>query len=151
MELSDDASAALQRFFRHLPQQADLTLIVLKGHLLVEQQMRDIVRKRATPGEAEKIGRWTSFHALTRVTRAYGTGTPEGDWREEWWDAIDVLNKLRNELAHQLESKQVEMLANRFVELVGSSFLFPGQVDTVEHRVKNALGILSGGLTHFQR
>jgi len=95
---------AILRIVRHLPQQQDLALIVLKGHLLVEQQMRDIARLRAVDTEVDKIA-GLKFWSLTRVVRALvNDGVPNS-----WWEAIDALNKLRNELAHKLESPGIEM------------------------------------------
>jgi hypothetical protein len=109
--LPDEAVAALNRLVDHLPRK-DLTLIVLKAHLLIERQLRDIVRKHAAPTEVVKM-EGAKFWTLTRVARALvGTKIPD-----EGWDAVDTLNQLRNEIAHQLNSPKVEALAIRFVEL----------------------------------
>jgi hypothetical protein len=148
MELSEAAREALSRFFRHLPEQDDLTLIVLKGHLLVEQQMRDIVRKHAPECEVKRINRVT-FSPLTRVTRALVGPDALVD---DWWQAIDVLNKLRNQLAHELESTKVEALATQFSQLLrvedvmGSISLAFGLPDTPEQRFKAGVALLCGRL-----
>jgi hypothetical protein len=149
MELSPDALAAIDRLVRHLPAQNDLTLIVLKGHLLVEQQMRDIVRTRAAPSEVAKTDRW-SFSARTRLTRAY-VAVESNELTADVWEVVDVLNALRNELAHRLESPNVPALAARLVDLQGVADLgdlFPH--DTMEERVRTAIAMLVGRLTRFQ-
>ena len=70
VEFSDASREALLRLVRHLPNENDLTLLVLKGHLVVEQQLRDIVNQRAPGTEVDKIAR-VNFWKLTRVARAY--------------------------------------------------------------------------------
>jgi hypothetical protein len=59
-----------QRFFTHLlPAGDDLTLIVLKGHLLIEEQLnarlQDLARKPEPLSEAR-----LRFHALSKLCMA---------------------------------------------------------------------------------
>jgi len=137
--LPDEAIAALNRFVAHIPQKG-LDLIVLKAHLLIELQLRDIVRKHAAPSELPKMERAT-FWTLTRVARALvGTELPD-----ERWDAIDTLNQLRNKIAHQLNSPKVEALATRFVELMGGP-LTPELEEPLDELVREAAAMLCGSL-----
>jgi hypothetical protein len=149
LTLSGDAVAAINRLAEHLRNESDLTLIVLKGHLLIERQMRDILRTHAAPSELAKIDRW-SFSALTRLTRAYVRA--ETQPLDDLWDSIDMLNALRNELAHQLDSPKVAALTERLMKLSGAEDAVPDfQQDSLELRVKTTLSFLVGRLTSLQK
>jgi len=43
--------ANLQRYAKHMPPGDDLTLIILKGHLLVEEVLERIIRTIVAPGD----------------------------------------------------------------------------------------------------
>ncbi len=46
-----------ERFFKHLPETDDLTLLVLKGHLLIEEQLNDALAKCCeSPESLENYG-----------------------------------------------------------------------------------------------
>ena len=122
-------------------------MIVLKGHLLVEQQLRDIVNQCAAADEIPKLAQM-KFWPLTRVARAFvGTEIPD-----EWWQAIDALNSLRNKMAHRLETPDAIALSDGIVRLIDApldSDTLPNLVldpDSPESRLKGALAGLTGGL-----
>jgi hypothetical protein len=87
------------RYDKHMPETDDLTLIVLKGHLLVEEQLVDLVN-RVMPNP-QFLPKFT-FYNLARVARAAYPRHPEFPV----WELILKLNQLRNDLAHKLESGQ---------------------------------------------
>lgn len=88
------------RYDNHMPDTDDLTLIVLKGHLLVEELLIDLAGW-AFPN-AQYLPPKFSFNNLTDVVRA--TVPQRGD--DPCWELILKLNELRNDLAHKLESAQ---------------------------------------------
>jgi hypothetical protein len=164
MHMDDDHISAasldaIRRMLRHLPQQNDLTLIVLKSHLLIEQQMMDVVRKRAPADEVKKIER-LKFFPLTRVTRALieREAVAEDRWDDDWWEAIDLLNTLRNRLAHRLEAADAKTLAEQFVTLVSADYpdWFGGGIERIvgpdrslEAKCKACVAILCTALSDF--
>lgn len=149
-DFSNEAIAAIRRMVKHLPQQYDLTLIVLKGHLLIEQQMMDIVRKRTPADEAAKINT-LRFFPLTRVVRALaGPEVPDVTWQ-----GIDLLNKIRNSLAHKLEPADTEVFAAQLVGLLRPDLdslgwlVGGGDPTSLEMRLKAAIAVLSGLLVRL--
>jgi hypothetical protein len=112
VRMNDDAfRVSVRRVIAHLPAQNDLTLIVLKGHLLVERVMYDIVRsRRQSPSAVVKAK--LSFWKLARLTEGV-LGTEAPVWV---WTSIDALNQLRNKLVHELEPTEVEREAVAFVD-----------------------------------
>jgi hypothetical protein len=81
-----------------MPSTDDLTLIVLKGHLLVEEVLLDLANC-AFPHPQYLRDANLSFHKLACVVRAF---IPE-QFDSPAWRLIFLLNALRNDLAHNLE------------------------------------------------
>ena len=138
------ASESLLRFATHLlPAGDDLTLIILKGHLLIEEQLNArlsaVARKPQILPEAR-----LRFHALSKVCMAlfYGENSAE-----EWfWSAIAKLNTIRNDLAHhletpKLEAKIYEMLHTLEQDVPFRPLAFNG---SREARTRSALAFLYG-------
>lgn len=92
-------------FLHHMPdEEADLTLIVLKGHLLIEQRIREFIRERLlNPTALDRI-RLTSHQA---ICLAEALTLPNSD-PEVLWSVIRKVNALRNERAHKLTPERVE-------------------------------------------
>ena len=94
--MSDDP--VLARVSRHLEPIEDVTLLLLKSHLLVEQQINSALHK-IFPGFASlDVGRLT-YHQRIQVVRAL-----DGNRKAE--DALrfaERLNLVRNRLANRLE------------------------------------------------
>jgi len=92
-------------FFEHMPsEEDDETLIVLKAHLLIERKTRELVRERLLASDALEKARLTS-HQLFCLAEALCLPNPEPKWL---WNTARMLNKLRNQLAHNLQPKDIE-------------------------------------------
>ena len=92
------AIAAFRRFYSLLPRSEDASLVVLKLHLLVEEQIRAFVAERLVHPDALKAAKLT-FHQASYLAQALSH--EEIDSRI--WDAAIKLNELRNDVAHQLD------------------------------------------------
>jgi hypothetical protein len=87
------------RYDKHMPQTDDVILIVLKGHLLIEEQLVDLANwALPNPQFLPKF----MFYNLAKVVRA---AVPQRS-DDPSWELILKLNQLRNDLAHKLESGQ---------------------------------------------
>jgi hypothetical protein len=95
------------RIDRHMPRSDDLTLLVLKGHLLVEEGLDALLRVLLKNPEALAPANLNLFSRLCIVRALFGN--------TEMIDAAIALNNLRNKLAHHLEHPQVERLTNDFI------------------------------------
>ena len=93
---------SFRRFMILMPGIDDLDLIILKGHLLIEEQLRTIVKKRIRGYIALDLDNhsWSFFHV---VHLAEALCHNEDD--EIIWECIRKLNKIRNDIAHILEPK----------------------------------------------
>lgn len=92
----------LERIAQHLPPGDDITLITLKGHLLVEELLEELIASHCkNPAALEgDIG----FSVKLKFARAL-TGAEE---LSVVWTACQKLNSLRNALAHKLEHPEAQ-------------------------------------------
>lgn len=96
------------RYDDHMPDTDDLSLIVLKGHLLIEEVLFDI-RDKLLP-HAEYLNAINiTFNELLHIIRA--ALNSKHDHRS--WHLIIEFNKLRNALIHNLEPPKLERLLNQ--------------------------------------
>ncbi|SRR6266480_2106137 len=103
-----------KRFARLMPTN-DLTLIVLKGHLLVEEQMDKFIESSLgeAAGPFDSIGlqfkrKWKFAKQLHRPR----------DLFPEIWGSVNELNELRNAIAHNPEVADLAQRCAKFVERV---------------------------------
>ncbi|MFC2003556.1 hypothetical protein ACFLV4_06425 [Chloroflexota bacterium] len=62
----------LKRFQKHMLRSKDITLLILKGHLLVEQEMNDILDDNLTESKAVLEARISFSHRLAIIKSIYG-------------------------------------------------------------------------------
>jgi len=82
----------------------DPVLIILKGHLIIEETLVDICSRLLTNPAALEKGK-VNFSTRLNLVRAL---TDDGELPENIWHALYDLNKIRNDLAHNLEPKNIE-------------------------------------------
>ncbi len=102
-EISDRHIEASRRFFELLPRGKELDLVILKAHLLIEEQLNFLLAERLkNPSVLDEI-ELGSFH---RICLAQSFFPPD---HQPWlWKGLKKLNKLRNHIAHNLEPKGVQ-------------------------------------------
>ena len=99
------------RFRKHFPKGRDVTLIILKSHLLVEEHMNELLRLELPNPEFIYKARF-GFVQRLRVLQAMR----EDAEFQALAEAIELLNETRNALAHQLESPRSQVLIPKFIE-----------------------------------
>ena len=99
------------KFTTHLPKSDDLTLIVLKGHLLIEEEINSILVQELKDSESLFKAR-PSFSIKIAILRAVF-----GKKRASQLNinAIDKLNTLRNDMAHNLSSLKLDKKLEAFI------------------------------------
>lgn len=97
------------RVLKHLPNKGDLSLIILKGHLLIEELLFALVSSAAKDPSAIKSGK-LNYYQLASVAKALFYEKHVGPV----WDAIFELNALRNTLVHNLEPQDLDKKLMKF-------------------------------------
>ena len=138
----------LWRFLRHMPKSDDLALIVLKGHLLVEEELNEIRAIKFSEPEALFSARLSFSQRLAVLKALVGSGKDSSFC----FSAIEQLNGLRNQLAHNLEPKELEQRVEKFLselEEAGLESEFAKEKGTV--RLKRCIALLCGRLSGYQQ
>jgi hypothetical protein len=112
------------RFRRHFPRRSnDFTLVVLKGHLLLEESVNHLLAALLRKPEAIESAnlRFRQKLCLIRALAWEGAKSledPEGPGHLfRILDAVEKLNTMRNRLAHHLDHPQIEALVRDFLSL----------------------------------
>lgn len=104
----------LTRLIAALPAGEDLVLLVLKGHLVVEQLLNhyiDVVSPNPKPIlELSRLG----FSMRVRI--AQSLYHHDDDIDKILWTPIRQLNQLRNSIAHELEPKTLEQQVDALIK-----------------------------------
>lgn len=92
---------------------SDQTLVViLKGHLLLEELVRHIISERVKNPKALLLGRFDCYNAICFAQALVGDEAEEALWQH-----LRALNKIRNNIAHNVEPKN---FTNTIIEFVNS-------------------------------
>jgi hypothetical protein len=133
---------SFRRFVKHIPRSDDLTLIVLKGHLLAEEELNEILTIKLRDPKALFDARM-SFSQRLAVLKEKDSFIRFG--------AIDHLNRLRNQLAHNLEPKAIEKYVMTFLnELEEKNLKSEFLKEKVSKRLRRCIALLCGELSGWQ-
>lgn len=106
----------MRRFITKLPHNADPALVILKAHLLIEEQLRLLVDERMAKPEALQTAELQCNHVICIAEALTGdTLAPP------MWTALRKLNKLRNDLAHQVEPRGMIDRIGYIAKVVGET------------------------------
>ena len=107
---TDREVKAFKRFLKLLPHGQDMTLVILKGHLLIEEQVRQIISERVKDPRSLEDARLECGQAICMAQALTGNEVDGAVWK-----SVKKLNKLRNEIAHNSEPKGVHDRIKDFV------------------------------------
>ncbi|SQK74447.1 hypothetical protein [Tatumella ptyseos] len=103
---------------KHLTPELDMTSLVLKSHLFLEEILYEIVLLHCkTPKVLEGV-QFSFHHKLKLAEALYGVHLYKLKIPGGVWPVLDALNKLRNDLAHKIDSPK---LKDKIVNFLTSS------------------------------
>lgn len=109
--------AAYNELADHLPpNDADSTLVILKGHLLLERLVRRFIRSRFPNSSAFKDKAF-SAHQCIQIAEAMCLSAEEPEWL---WKQVKELNSIRNDLAHKLDYEHTDKRISSFISTVSN-------------------------------
>ncbi len=97
-----------------IPKINDVTLVVIKGHLVIERCLHEILQLNMSHQKHLEEARLT-FAQLLNLVMAIS----KLPLHEETFKSIRKLNLLRNHLAHNLPNEKTESMINEFINMVG--------------------------------
>jgi len=139
---SVDESA--ERFVRLMPQSTDPVLLILKGHLLVEEHIQAVLNDLLARPELLEEARLTFYQRMRLVQSLLGEGNDD-----YLWMSIRKLNTLRNRMAHVLELNDLEQRVDDYLaDWAEDGFTQSGdeaeRANRILHAVQSTCGILTG-------
>ncbi len=88
---------------KYFPDSPDLTLVVLKGHLIIEQQITALICHYCPSPHYIAEARLSLSQKVSLARALLVIPVPA-----QLWDVLRVINSLRNDLAHNLEPPKLE-------------------------------------------
>ena len=117
----------------------DLSLIVLKGHLAIDEELVSLIARHLNYPDALDDAHLTFFHRVYLAKAMYYRS--ENMWI---WTSLIKLNKVRNHLSHTLEAAELKTKATEFIDSIQG---FSYGDSTIEERMRHALIFICGALT----
>jgi len=95
----------LEQFDKHMPYDGDYNLSILKGHLLVQERLWGILKRRLPNHDVlANSTKPIEFYTLMLFAQALVQHEDAEINNAAWiWKAVTGLNSLRNKIAHNLE------------------------------------------------
>ena len=91
-----------ERFLKHMPFKGDSDLVILKGHLLIEELLSELIEEKLKFPQAYKKIEFRFIQRL-RLTEAFY----KSDANVWLWTAIKMLNSIRNNLVHRIDDEDL--------------------------------------------
>ena len=135
---------ALDLLEKHLFQLKDVELIVLKGHLILEEQLNNFLAYFVNDFEKFlKIG-----FSFERKVALLSCLIPKQIAKDEIWEQLREINRLRNKLTHNLRFPQYEQQLKRWaIEVLGYNPKTLKRKITYRNSVVKAFTLLTGHLS----
>ena len=134
---------------KHFAGLTDMEMIVLKGHLLVERLLTALLLHHChTPAALRKLD--LSFYKQMLLVKAMISPS----FPDECWEWIELINRLRNDIAHELEPPKLKERLKKVRAIVEPHMRtapdeFQSKFDTDEDRVKVLISLCMAYLSTF--
>jgi len=143
--------AKLEQHLRHVDESA---LVILRGHLVVEEALSEIIGTFVFHSEQLESARIT-FAQKVAIARSMSLD----EHNNEMWQLVLAVNSLRNELAHALDSPKRVNKTKALIDLhkkLGGAMTIADGSEVPEHvllsfAVSYSLGFLSGFIEEVRR
>ena len=141
--------ASFRKFYKLLPRGADASLLILKLHLLVEEQVRAFVDERVSKPESLLEAKLECHQAI-----CLAEALSSEEIHPNIWEAARKLNTLRNLIAHSLEPKGIIDRMEAISSLIGAP-RSPHAVDSkarqtaAVERLSFAVSLLHSGISIY--
>lgn len=113
-DFTEDFIRVHGRLHANLPleKDEDELSVILKGHLAVEELLRDIIKISVKHAKSIDDARFSFKQCLLLAKSLYVSA------HNQWlWDELDKLNRIRNKLAHDLNSAGIKESVNEFIDI----------------------------------
>ena len=136
---SEDDWTAYNELTDHLPSvNDDPALIILKGQLLIERQVRKFINSRLPNAKALEKQSFSAAQCIA-IAESMCLDNKEPEWL---WKQIKELNAIRNKYAHTLGDENIEKRINNLVSTVSNAQKLESK--TIVGVISRLYGMLKG-------
>jgi hypothetical protein len=115
MDFFEQLSERARKTDQHIDKETDITIIILKGHLLVEETLSEILKYTLKESNPMTI----KIHNMMFAQKANLVWALKHDKiKLNIWPSLKRLNTIRNKMAHSLEPSDIDSLIEDFVKSV---------------------------------
>jgi len=132
MESATQQAKRISRFMELLPSGEDTTLVVLKGHLLLEELLTDIIEITLKTRNPLRITVTQNMMFARKLELCWALSQSESV-PEQAWQSLKCLNAVRNKMSHHVEPSGISDSINNFIRDVRSHDSF-GLIDCSDVR-----------------
>ena len=122
--MTKDPENYFEKLKSHLPVVKDPTVVILRGHLLIEELLEALIDASLSDPAAIRDARLTFFQKLCLCRGLIGSSN------EDLWKPIEALNGLRNAISHRLPD---ETLFNKLDPVLKA--FFPADFDEIPNDI----------------
>jgi len=126
------------RYKKFMPRSKDVTLIILKGHLLIEENVSYFLDQCFMTPEIVRDARLT-FYQKIKILQAI-----IGDSNSDIWKSVLILNSLRNNLAHNLEIPKLNQNINELLMTIFGDYNLSISEKQMAMSLKRGIAYLCG-------
>ena len=112
-EMERETLKYYKHLLAHLPIVKDPTLVILRGHLLLEELLDEVLKAWLKDPSVLSDTRLT-FHQKMKLSKGIISGGRDGFT----WKPVDLLNQLRNRISHRLSPHDLELKIDEFLKCV---------------------------------
>lgn len=105
------------KYNKHLTPDLDMTSLVLKAHLFLEEILHEIILLQCKNPNALDSVQFSFHHKLKLAEALHGAHFYNFKIPFSIWPVLDALNKLRNEFAHRIDSPKLEEKIVKFLRV----------------------------------
>lgn len=144
---SENVTQHIKRFYEHMPGVDDIIISILKGHLLIEEQLFELIIVKAEKTQALKDSR-LSFHQILCIAESL-LWYKDSEWI---WSSCRKLNSIRNSLSHELEPSNLHKNIKEFLSIVEKHYPPHGKKQVKENqstRLLTSIGMVYAYLSAY--
>jgi hypothetical protein len=134
--MTQDTHRYFEELKAHLPMVKDPTVIILRGHLLIEDLLDRLIAANLKNAHFIQDARLTFFQKLCLAKGIVGSSNEDSTWK-----SVEELNKLRNMISHNLPD---ETMCKKLDPVLRA--FFPGEFADIPNEIHSKSKALRKGI-----
>ena len=138
-------NGSITRFINVMPMHSEKELILLKGHLLIEEMLTEVLRLTIDNDNPVGIKISDNMSFAQKLNLCWARHADKKS--KQFWQGMKLLNSIRNKLAHNAQPSGLDNKILELIRLTSSSLGTPNYIENIDnHRFVLSLHVLYGEL-----